>query len=698
MRIGPCALVFVFACSGGNPSTKVTPPTPGSAAATATAPEPPPGPGKPIVNRSLASTGLDPDALDRKADPCDDFYQFSCGGWIAKTEIAADKPVAMRSFVDIEDRNTDYLHDLFDRLKATPGADPVQKQIAAYYGACMDEPTIERQGLAPIAAMRGWIAQVKDVTSLSQAVAKLHAAGVQALFGMGPSQDSGNAQNVIVGMTQGGLGLPDRDYYLKDDAPSKALRDNYLGYVTAILGELGDPSAKASAAAVVALETEIAKVSKDRVALRDPKATYNKIDKAGVAKAMPSFDWATYWSIAGLAKIDGVDVAVPTFFAGLDKLLATTKPEIWRAYLAFHLGNHAVPLLGKKLRDIQFKFEQAITGQPQQQARWKLCVTATDGALADLVGQVFVKDRFGGGSKDAAEGYVKAISAAMSANLDQLAWMDAQTKQKAHAKLAAMAYQIGYPKTWRTYGFKVDPKTYAANALAAAAAERARSIAKIGKPVNREDWNLSATTVNAFYNPNLNTMIFPAGILQAPFYSAQASVPVNLGAMGMVVGHELTHGFDDQGAQFDAVGNLTNWWQPETEKQFKQRTQCVIDQYSKYEVGGVKVNGANTVGENIADIGGTKLALATYRQLRAASPDTVVADGFTEDQQFFLAFGQVWCSKLRPELESLLVTTDEHSPSKWRINGTLSALPEFAKAFNCKAGAKMLPAKACTVW
>ncbi|MEO8703330.1 MAG: M13 family metallopeptidase [Kofleriaceae bacterium] len=697
MRIGCCALAFILACSGGNTATKPTPPAPGSDAV-ATPDPTPPVPSKPIVNRSLVSTGLDPDALDRKVDPCDDFYQFSCGGWIAKTEIPPDKSIAMRSFVDIEDRNTDYLHDMLEKLRAKPGADPAQKQIAAYYGACMDEPAIERQGLAPIAAMRGWIAQVKDVKSLSAAVGRLHAAGIQTLFGMFPTQDSGNAQNVIIGMTQGGLGLPDRDYYLKDEPQAKSLREKYEVYVQALLADLGDRSAKANAAAVLALETEIAKVSKDRVALRDPKATYNKIDKAGVAKAMPSFDWTTYWNLANLAKLDGVDVAVPTFFEGLEKLLATTKPEIWRAYLTFHVGSHATPFLTKKLRDSQFKFEQSITGQPEQQARWKICVAATDGALADLVGQVFVHDRFAGDSKTAAEAYVKAISAAMAANLDQLAWMDAKTKAKAHDKLKAMAYQIGYPKKWRTYAYKVDTKTYAANAFASATSERARSIAKVGKPVDREDWNLSATTVNAYYNPNLNSMMFPAGILQTPFYNVESSVPANLGAMGMVVGHELTHGFDDQGAQYDPVGNLTNWWQPETEKQFKQRTQCVIDQYNKYEVGTAKVNGANTVGENIADIGGAKLALSAYRQLRASAPETVVADGFTEDQQFFLAFGQVWCAKLRPELENLLATTDEHSPSRWRINGTLAALPEFAKAFSCKAGAKLAPAKACTVW
>ncbi len=662
--------------------------------------EPPPGPSKPLTNASLGSTGLDPAALDRKADPCDDFYQFSCGGWVANTEIPADKPMTMRSFVAIEDRNQEYLHGVLDKIRAKP-AGAVEKQLAAYYGSCMDEAAIERAGVKPIAPMRAWIDRVTDAKSLASAIAQFHAAGFSILFAMAETQDSADARNVIVGIDQGGLGLPDRDYYLEDDAQSKGLRTSYEGYVAAMLTALGRKPevAKAEAAAIIALETAIAKVSKDKVARRDPKGMYNKIDKAGVAKAMPSFDWAGYWKTVGLAKVDGVDVTSPEFLAGLDKLIVATKPETWRAYLMFHLGSRAAPFLTKQLEETQFKFYSALTGQPEMEARWKRCVAATDGALGDLVGQIFVRDKFGGQSKTAAEGYVQAITAAMVANLDALPWMDAQTKLKAHAKLQAMGTQIGYPKAWRTYKFKLDAKNWGANALAGRKASRARSLAKIGKPVDREDWDLSAPTVNAFYSPQLNHMVFPAGILQPPFYSVEASIPTNLGAMGVVVGHELTHGFDDQGAQFDAVGNLTNWWQPETEKQFKSRTQCVIDQYSAYEVGDkTKVNGANTVGENIADIGGIKLAYAAYRQLRAPAPDTVVADGFTEDQQFFLGFGQAWCAKLRPDYEKLLATVDVHAPAKWRVNGALQATPEFARAFRCKPSQKMAPAKLCQVW
>ncbi|MBL9014580.1 MAG: M13 family metallopeptidase [Myxococcales bacterium] len=697
------AVALLAAACGGSKSPPATAPAPaGDEAPPVATPAPAPAaPGKPVTNRSLASIGLDPDALDRTADPCDDFYQFACGGWIANKQIDADKPMAQRSFVEIEDRNLAYEHGVLERLRATPGDDPVNKQLAAYYGSCMDEAAIEKAGLSPVKPLLGAIDKVKDGKSLSAALAQLHAAGFDLVFDLGPTQDSVDATQVIIGLDQGGLGLPDRDYYLGTDEQSKLLKTAYEGYVAAMLVELGHKAnaAKQEAADIVALETELAKVSKDKVARRDPKGMYNRLEKAGLAKAAPSFDWTAFWKAQGLDKETAVTVAAPDFFAGFDKLIASTKPAVWRNYLAVHLLSKAAGSLTKKIEETQFKFYAALTGQTEMEARWKRCVGRTDSALGDLLGQVFVRDRFAGASKSAAEEQVHAIVAAMAANLDALPWMDATTKAKAKTKLAAMTYQIGYPKKWKQYPFKIDAKKWGESSLAARKWETARKNAKIGKPVDKDDWYMSVPSVNAYYDPQQNVMVFPAGILQPPFYSVDASIPVNLGAMGVVVGHELTHGFDDQGAQFDAVGNLANWWQPDTEKAFKARTKCVIDQYEKYEViGGGHLNGANTVGENIADIGGVKLALAGYRALRAPAPDTVVADGFTEDQQFFLGFGQAWCAKMRPDFEKLLATIDVHSPPKWRVNGTLSATPEFAKAFRCKATAKLAPANACVVW
>jgi putative endopeptidase len=695
------SLILLAAACGSGKSTP-TQPTPPAPTETAGAPAPPAdlpvveqGPQKPIKNTTLAAIGLDPEALDRKADPCDDFYQFSCGGWMAKTQIDADKPIAMRSFVSIEDRNEEYLHDVLEKARTQPGTDPVMKKLGAFYGSCMDEATIDKAGIKPVQPLLASIAKVKDVKTLSATIAKLQDAGVNALFNFGPVEDSADATKMIAGIDQGGIGLPDRDYYLVAEAQNQALLGAYTELVTTLLVAAGHKAdaAKKEAADIIALETEIAKVSKDKVARRDPKGTYNKIDAAGVAKAMPSFDWAGFWKTVGLAKNQDVTVTSPEFLTGVDALLTKTKPEVWRNYLTVHTLNQLGAYLSKNIEDARFKFTQALTGQPEQRARWKRCIAHTDAALGDLLGQVFVRDRFAGASKTAAEEQVKAISAAMKANLDALPWMDQTTKTRAYEKLGAMANYIGYPAKWKEYKFKVDANAFAANALAGRKAENVRLIAKIGKPVDRDDWGFSPPTVNAYYNPSQNKMMFPAGILQPPFYSVDFSIPVNLGGMGMVVGHELTHGFDDQGAQYDAQGNMKNWWQPETEKQFKQRTSCVIEQYNKYAL-----NGANTVGENIADIGGVKLALAAYRSLRASAPETVVADGFTEDQQFFLAVGQVWCAKTRPEFEKMLITVDVHSPPKWRVNGSVSSTPDFAKAFRCKTGSKMRPANQCVVW
>lgn len=657
-------------------------------------------PAKPIRDTTLAAIGLSSTAMDRTADPCEDFYQFACGGWLASTEIPADLPIHMRSFVDIELRNEAYLHDVLEKARTSPGNDPVMKQVGAFYGACMDEAAIEKAGTKPIAPLLAQIAKVKDTRSLSATITMLQLVGMNPLFDFAPTEDFADATRVIGEIGQKGLGLPDRDYYLKDDARSKELRAAYVDLVAALLVEARHKpaAAKTEAAAILALETELARVSKDRVLLRDPKSIYNKIDRAGVKKAMPHFEWDAFFKALGHDRLDDITVASPEYLVGLDAQIIKTPFALWRSYLTAHLMAASTGFLTKKLEDLGFKLEQKLAGADEQRARWKRCVAHTDSALGESLGQIYVRDRFAGDSKTAAEQQVKAIISAMGRNIETLPWMDAMTKQRAKDKLASIAHQIGYPATWRTYKFKIDPKTFGANVLAARREKQEHELAKIGKPVDREEWFISPPTVNALYYPTHNKIVFPAGILQSPFYKVDHSIAVNLGAMGMVVGHEVTHGFDDQGSQFDGKGNMANWWQPETEKQFKQRTHCVIDQYGSYDAAGTKLNGKLTVGENVADIGGVKLALAAYRSLRADAPSTDVADGFTEDQQFFLSFAQAWCSKARPEYEAMLATIDTHSPPRWRVNGTLSATPDFAKAFRCKAGAKLRPQNACAVW
>jgi putative endopeptidase len=449
----------------------------------------------------------------------------------------------------------------------------------------MDEAAIEKAGYKPLKPYLAQVAKVKDAKTLSAYVASTHARGFAMLFSFGPTEDFVDATKMIASIDQGGLGLPDRDYYLQDTDQNKALRAAYVEYAAALLVEAGrkPDAAKKEAEEILALETEIAKVHKDKVLMRDPKGVYNRIDRAGVAKAAPHFDWDGFFKTIGQPKLAEITVSAPEFLAGLDALIVKTPVQVWRNYFTLALFGNRTDALPKKIQDIKFKLEQKITGAAEQRVRWKRCVGHTDVALGEVLGQIYVRDRFPGDSKTAAEQQVNAIVTAMNANIDVLPWMDATTKQKAHEKASAMAYHIGYPAKWRQYTFKIDPKSFATNMNTSGTFEAARNFGKIGKPVDRTEWGMSPPTVNAYYNPLHNKMVFPAGILQTPFYQVDHSIAVNMGGMGMVVGHELTHGFDDQGAQFDAKGNMSNWWQPETEKQFKARTQCVIDQYSQYD-------------------------------------------------------------------------------------------------------------------
>ena len=490
MRNVLALLLLTAACGSKTPPT--APPAPPSDNSVATAKpmadDLPPieKPTKPVTTKSLAAIGLDPDALDRTADPCDDFYQFSCGGYIAKTEIPADKPLTMRSFVSISDRNLEYEKSILETASTKPGDDAILKQLGAFYGSCMNETAIEKTGLAPIKPLLAQIDKVHDAKSLSAAVTTMHVDGMEPVFTLGPTQDSADATREIADIEQGGIGLRDRDYYLKDDDQTKKVRGAYHDYVVSLLVDAGrkpDDAAK-GADAVIALETEFAKVSKDKVARRDPKGMYNRLDRPGVAKAMAHFDWDGFWKGVGLGTVKEITVGSPEFLTGIDPLIASTPMSVWRDYLTV-AALRSSTYLTKKLEDQSFAFRAVITGQKEQEPRWKRCAEKTDGALGDLLGQAFVRDKFGGQSKQAAEEQVHAIVTAMTANLAALPWMDDATKAKAAAKLNAMTYQIGYPKKWRTYSFKLDGKTWGANVLAANRAEQTRQLAKIGKPVDR---------------------------------------------------------------------------------------------------------------------------------------------------------------------------------------------------------------------
>ncbi|HEX7699305.1 MAG TPA: M13 family metallopeptidase N-terminal domain-containing protein, partial [Kofleriaceae bacterium] len=485
MRNALALMLFAAACGSKTPPTAPPPPPPTGDTGTTTAAKPDDSmpaleaPTKPVTTKSLAAIGLDPDSLDRTADPCDDFYQFACGGYIAKTEIPADKPITMRSFVAISDRNLEYEKSILETAASKPGDDAILKQLGTFYGSCMNETAVEKAGFAPIKPLLAQIDKVKDAKSLSAAVTQLQINGIPAVFNFGPTQDAADATREIAEIEQGGLGLRDRDYYLKDDEQTKKIRAAYHDFIASALVDVGhkpDDAAK-QADAVIGLETSLAKVSKDKVALRDPKGMYNRLDRDGVAKAMPHFEWESFWKGVGLGTVKDVTVGSPDFLTGVDVLIQATPMNVWRDYLTAVTVRSAAGFLDKKLEDQAFLLRATITGQKEMESRWKRCTGRTDAALGDLLGQAFVRDKFGGQSKQAAEEQVHAIVTAMTANLAALPWMDAETKVKAAAKLNAMTYQIGYPKKWRTYAFKLDAKNWGGNALASNRAEKARQLA-----------------------------------------------------------------------------------------------------------------------------------------------------------------------------------------------------------------------------
>src|SRR6478736_64053 len=693
----PLGIAALSNCGGTAPAPSVAtpPPAPALSANVSAAPS------KPVVNVTLASVGLDPLAIDRSQDPCTDFYQYACGNWLKTVQIPADEPAWSRSFNEIQKRNELELKRILEEAAKPGAADPVTQKLGAFYGACMDEAAVDKAGVQPIRALLDRAASVRDAKSLSAVVTELHAVGINPLFDTSPTQDADDATRWIANLDQGGLGLPDRDYYLRDDENSKKLLAIYHDHIARMLVLAGIPEKRAAAAAtdILALETELAKISKTKVERRDPKGMFNRLNRAGVAKALSAFDWDGYWKGLGFPAIQEISVTAPKFFEGLQTLVTATKPAVWQSYLKWQIVRSTASLLSKPFVDERFRMQQALTGQPELPPRWRRCVHATDASLGDLLAQPYVKDHFPGDSKQSAQTMVSAISAAMGSDLDALDWMDPETRTRAHEKLASLAYLVGYPEKWKVYDFPVDAKSYAQNVLRSHNYELKRELAKVGKAVDRSEWQMTAPTVNAYYEPQRNQMVFPAGIMQPPFYGINQGLPVNAGAIGMVVGHELTHGFDDEGSQFDAKGNLASWWTATASDKFKAKISCVEKQYSAYEaLPGLHVNGALTLGENIADNGGLKLAFEAYRALRKNAKEAVVADGMTEDQQFFLGFAQSWCSVYRPDFERMVVQTNPHSPPRFRVRGPLTNTPQFAEAFSCKQGTPMHPQNTCSVW
>jgi len=656
----------------------------------------PPGPS--------VQAGVDPEALDRSVDPCTDFYEFACGGWAARTSIPPDRPAWSRSFSEITERNLAILRESLEADAAghfEPGDEEARK-LGDFYATCMDEEKAETSSAEMLREQFATIEAITDHESLARAVAQLHLRDVTALFVFRAQQDLGDATQEIGAADQGGLGLPERDYYLKHDAKTVDLRRRYGDHVARMLELAGEapPVAAKHAKTVMRIETALARGSMPVVERRDPYKVYHRIDRSGLGREAPVFPWNVYFVELGYPDITAINVAVPAFFAQLNRVLTTTRIGDLRAYLRWHLLNASARALGARFVDEDFRFTSALTGAERLLPRWKRCVGATDQALGEALAKPFVRRTFGVADRARARTMIEAIERSFDANLAGLSWMDAATRGHALEKAAQIANKIGFPDRWRDYGaLEIERTSYLANLMRGATFESRRQLDKIGRPVDRTEWRITPPTVNAYYDPSLNEIVFPAGILQPPFFVAAAPDPVNYGAIGMVMGHELTHGFDDQGRKFDGHGNLRDWWTPPVAGAFTDRAACLVRQFDAYvAVGDQHVNGKLTLGENIADQGGLKLAYAAYRGTRGSAISTAQTGAFTAEQQFFISFAQSWCTKRRPDLERLLANIDPHSPPRDRVNGAVANLEAFALAFSCPAGSPMAPPTRCAVW
>ncbi len=642
--------------------------------------------------------------MDRSVDPCTDFYHYACGAWIKKNPIPPDQ-ARWDVYAKLSEDNERFLWGiLVEASKPSPGRSLVETEIGDYFAACMDEQAQERAGLTPLQPALDAIARLRSVRNVAAYLGREHLtiAGDGMFFGFGSNQDFQDSSRVIAFLDAGGLGLPDRDYYTKTDPKSQEIRQKYLLHVQHMFELLGEAPAlaKTHAQTVMSIETEMAKASLTRVEKRDPYKLFHKMTPAQLEALTPLFRWADYFETSQAPDASVVNVTEPGYFKELQTLLKTRKLEDWKTYLRWHLVHSKASYLPASFDNANFDFfAKYLRGVEQMPPRWKRCVRRVDDDLGEALGQVFVAKTFAPSTKASAVAMTKGIEASMESEIKQLPWMGEETKQRALGKLHGIVNKIGYPDKWRDYSsIKIARDDYFGNVERATIFESRRELTKIGKPVDRTEWSMTPPTVNAYYNPQMNDINFPAGVLEPPLYDPKLDDAPNYGNTGATIGHELTHGFDDEGRQYDAKGDLKDWWTKSDADEFQKRADCVSDQYSQYTViDDIKINGKLTLGEDLADLGGTWLAYLAW-QSATKDQDLKPNDGFTPDQRFFIGMAQWACGDERPESKRANAITNEHSPDEYRINGVVSNMPEFGKAFACRVGQPMVHEHPCRVW
>jgi len=654
------------------------------------------------VASTTSSWGFSLTNLDRSCKPCDNFYEFAMGGWRKANPIPPEY-ASWGTFTQLRDNNLTALRTILDAAataKSPYGSN--EQKIADFYSSCMDTAAIESAGLKPISVELQEIDSISDRKSLESTVADLQVHGAPALFRFASGQDIRDSDRVVAQASQGGLGMPDRDYYLRDDDKSKQLRADYVQHLAKMFELAGDASDKAASEAtvVMTIETALAKSSRTRVELRDPEKNYHLMNLADADALTPQWTWQAFLQQVNAPPLEQIDIRQPDFFKEVNNQLSTVSLTDWKTYLRWHVLHANAPALPERFVQENFDFyERKLSGTKEILPRWKRCVQSTDRNLGEALGQVYVEKYFPPAAKARAKEMVNNLLAALREDIPTLTWMGPETKKQALAKLEAFTVKIGYPDKWRDYAkLAIDRTSYDANLHRSAAFEYARQLSKIGKSVDRSEWGMTPPTVNAYYSSTRNEIVFPAGILQPPFYDPNADDAVNYGGIGAVIGHEISHGFDDQGSKFDGKGNLNEWWTPEDRKNFTERGDCVVNQFNGYEVEpGLHQNGKLVLGESIGDLGGLTIAYAAYeKSIQDKRPKDI--DGFTPEQRFFLGWAQVWGANQREEAARLQTNTDPHPLARFRGNGPLSNMAAFAKAFGCSKSDAMVRQQSCKIW